>query len=156
MSEKAKRVLVPFYGTHRPLKAYEASLKQTMRGGKLLLIHIVDDTPIRLMMSRTGYLSEDSDVIRVFKENLEKTQRGEAKKFADFARTKASKCGIKLEILFKTGDPAKEIIEVAKGLDADLIVMERLRKKITHAFFGSIVDYVTRKAPCRVLVVPKG
>jgi nucleotide-binding universal stress UspA family protein len=53
-----------------------------------------------------------------------------------------------------TGSPALEIIEFAKRMPADLIVVSTHgRTGLKHAFLGSVAEHVVRRAPCPVLVV---
>jgi nucleotide-binding universal stress UspA family protein len=56
--------------------------------------------------------------------------------------------------LLRTGSPAIEIIEAAKSLPADLIVISTHgRTGLKHVMLGSIAEAVVRRAPCPVLVV---
>jgi nucleotide-binding universal stress UspA family protein len=53
-----------------------------------------------------------------------------------------------------TGEPGSEICRLARGWDADLIVMGRRgHRGILEAALGSISSYVVHHAPCSVLVV---
>jgi len=61
---------------------------------------------------------------------------------------------ISTDTLIRSGSPAVEIIEVAKSLPADLIVISTHgRSGLKHVFLGSIAGQVVRLAPCPVLVV---
>jgi len=54
----------------------------------------------------------------------------------------------------RTGSPAAEIIEAAKRVSADLIVISMHgRTGLKHVFLGSVSENVVRHAPCPVLVV---
>jgi len=56
--------------------------------------------------------------------------------------------------LVRTGAPAIEIIEVARSLPADLIVISTHgRTGLKHVWLGSVAEHVVRRAPCPVLVV---
>ena len=56
--------------------------------------------------------------------------------------------------LVRTGSAPAEIIEVARSLPADLIVISTHgRTGLKHMFLGSVTEYVVRHAPCPVLVV---
>ena len=58
------------------------------------------------------------------------------------------------DTLVRTGSPGLEIIEVAKSLSADLIVISTHgRTGLKHVLLGSIAEAVVRRAPCPVLVV---
>jgi universal stress protein A len=56
--------------------------------------------------------------------------------------------------LIRSGSPAVEIIEVARKLPADLIIISTHgRTGFKHVLLGSIAEDVIRRAPCPVLVV---
>ena len=58
------------------------------------------------------------------------------------------------DTLIRTGSPATEIIEVAKSLPADVIVISTHgRTGLRHVLLGSVAERVVRHAPCPVLVV---
>src|SRR5262245_54103883 len=58
------------------------------------------------------------------------------------------------ETLVSTGSPAAEIVEAARQICADLIVISTHgRTGLKHVFLGSVTEYVVRHAPCPVLVV---
>jgi nucleotide-binding universal stress UspA family protein len=53
------------------------------------------------------------------------------------------------------GDPASEIIDVAREIEAELIVIpSRGRTGLTRWMIGSVAEKVVRQAPCPVLVLP--
>ncbi|MDO8432707.1 MAG: universal stress protein [Candidatus Binatus sp.] len=62
------------------------------------------------------------------------------------------------EIEVMMGDPGVEVLQAAKRLGADLIVMATHgRKGLRRLVLGSVAEYVVREAPCPVLTVkPKG
>lgn len=61
---------------------------------------------------------------------------------------------VSTDTIVGTGSPALEIIDVAKRLPADLIVISTHgRTGLKHVFLGSVVEHVVRRAPCPVLVV---
>lgn len=58
------------------------------------------------------------------------------------------------DTLVRTGAPVVEILEAAKDLPADLIVISTHgRTGLKHVFLGSVAEHVVRRAPCPVLVV---
>jgi nucleotide-binding universal stress UspA family protein len=62
--------------------------------------------------------------------------------------------GIKATPIIRVGKPFIEIVEVAKGENADLIVISSHgRTGMDHVLFGSTADKVVRKAPCPVLTI---
>lgn len=61
---------------------------------------------------------------------------------------------VSADTLIRSGAPAVEIIEVAKSLPADLIVISTHgRTGLKHVFLGSVTEHVVRHASCPVLVV---
>ncbi len=60
----------------------------------------------------------------------------------------------KLESLVLTGDPAAQILELAKKEKIDLVIMgAHGRKGLERVFFGSVADEVVTSAPCPVLTI---
>jgi nucleotide-binding universal stress UspA family protein len=61
---------------------------------------------------------------------------------------------VSADTLVRVGSPAREIIETAKSLPADLIVISTHgRTGLKHVFLGSVTEHVVQRAPCPVLVV---
>lgn len=59
-----------------------------------------------------------------------------------------------LETVLRTGDARDVIIDVAREIDADLIVMgTHGRRGVRRALIGSIAESVVRTAPCPVLTI---
>lgn len=54
----------------------------------------------------------------------------------------------------RLGEPADQIVALARELGSDLLVMgATCRRGVTDVVFGTTLDIVTRQAPCPVLVV---
>ena len=61
---------------------------------------------------------------------------------------------VPVETLVRAGSPAFEVIEAAKSLPADLIVISTHgRTGLKHMLLGSVTEHVVCRAPCPVLVV---
>lgn len=52
-----------------------------------------------------------------------------------------------------TGDPAEQLVDIAKAVDADLLVVGNHRMQGLVRLLGSVGQDVLAKAPCDVLVV---
>jgi nucleotide-binding universal stress UspA family protein len=64
----------------------------------------------------------------------------------------SSKARYQVDVMM--GDPAVEILQVAKRRGANLIVMATHgRKGLRHLVLGSVAEHVVREAPCPVLTV---
>lgn len=62
--------------------------------------------------------------------------------------------GIKAEVVIKDGHPAEMIIDTAKEIGADLIVVGSHGRHGAQRFFlGSVSSKVVEHAPCHVLVI---
>ena len=58
------------------------------------------------------------------------------------------------DTLVRVGSPTQEIIQTARNLPADLIILSTHgRTGLQHVFLGSVAEHVVQRAPCPVLVV---
>ena len=61
---------------------------------------------------------------------------------------------VSADTLVRVGSPAREIVETARSLPADLIVISTHgRTGLKHVFLGSVAEHVVQRAPCPVFVV---
>lgn len=61
---------------------------------------------------------------------------------------------VSAEGLVRVGSPAREIVQTARLLPADLIVISTHgRTGLRHVLLGSVAEHVVQRAPCPVLVV---
>jgi len=64
--------------------------------------------------------------------------------------------GVKYQASVKRGDPARAILETARALRPDLIVVATHgRTGLRHAFLGSVAEHVVRESRVPVLIVRK-
>jgi nucleotide-binding universal stress UspA family protein/CBS domain-containing protein len=62
--------------------------------------------------------------------------------------------GLRYQTHTRTGDTARAVVETARDLRTDLIVMPTHgRRGLPHFFLGSVAERVVREAPCPVLTV---
>lgn len=61
--------------------------------------------------------------------------------------------GVEVKSVERTGEPARVIVEVAREIDADLVVVGTRGHNLLERALGSISAYVVQHAPCDVLVV---
>ena len=70
-------------------------------------------------------------------------------------KTHLEKSGVDFEVLILEGDPAERIIETARVMKSDLIVMgSRGLSNILGLTLGSVSTKVLHSAKCMVLIVP--
>ena len=61
---------------------------------------------------------------------------------------------VSADALVRVGSPSQEIIETARSLPADLIVISTHgRTGLKHVFLGSVAERIVQRAPCPVFVV---
>jgi nucleotide-binding universal stress UspA family protein len=83
-------------------------------------------------------------------EQLEKDARREL----DAALERHKTPGVHLSGLVKQSDPRQAVIEAARDLDADLVVLgTHGRHGLKRVVMGSVAEFVVRHAPCPVLAV---
>lgn len=76
-------------------------------------------------------------------------------KVKDFLHTKLGEMGYDgAEIEVTIGDPSTEIVDYAKAISAELIVMpSHGRKGVSRFLLGSVAERVVRLSPCPVLIL---
>jgi universal stress protein A len=140
-----RKILVPtdFSPASRKSLSYALRFAKELNS-KITLLHVLEpETPLTLAGRRPATAAFSEEELADAKEGL----RGltASAKAAGDAGTKS---------ILRTGLPTHEIVEAAKELDVDLIVIA------THGFtgwkhfaIGSTAERVARAAPCPVLVV---
>jgi nucleotide-binding universal stress UspA family protein len=134
----------------------EISLEATRRGVALLaepkhvtLLSVVSDLPLD-----TGAGGIEGPIYTPEQqEELLKEEEGVAAQALADTRA-ALPSGTRVDHRVETGDPAAVICTVAKEVRAEVIVVGSHGKGfLSRVLLGSVSEYVTRHAPCPVLVV---
>jgi nucleotide-binding universal stress UspA family protein len=71
----------------------------------------------------------------------------------DQARAQLVRRQVTATYLQPVGEPAAELVEAARELDADLVVLGRRSQSLRRLVLGSVSAKVVQQAPCDVLVV---
>ena len=71
----------------------------------------------------------------------------------DHAREQLVRRQVTATYLQPVGEPAAELVEAARELDADLVILGRRSRSLRRLVLGSVSARVVRQAPCDVLVV---
>lgn len=153
MSEKVERVMIPYFGKNPPEKAEKEAFKSLKQGGKLFLLHILDEAPTRSIRYRTGQMGENSEIIKTFKKTQEKVQRESAQEYTEEAKDRAAKHRVSVKVIFTSGNPGEEVLDAVEEYSIDLVIIERLRDRMVEVFLGKEVDYLCSKAPCKVVTI---
>ncbi|HLG14070.1 MAG TPA: universal stress protein [Blastocatellia bacterium] len=118
---------------------------------KLYLLHVRDESALRIAV-KEGLLGADTTdeelqtaVEQLVEERLSATLAG------------VDRTAVTIEKVFRRGDPKLVIIEYAREIDADVIVVGMrgtgVVDVIKTALLGSVAESVIRKARCPVLMV---
>jgi nucleotide-binding universal stress UspA family protein len=142
-----KSILVPVDLTDTDLAkpAIEAAVAMAQgAGGTVRLVNVQPLTPVML----AEYVPPD------FEEQQKQSAHGALAIIAQ-------ECGLgpdRVSFAVRQGGIYHEVLEEAKAVGADLIVMSSHRPAMRTYFLGSNAGHVVRYAPCSVLVVrnPKG
>ena len=110
-----------------------ASLMDT--GGEIILLNVVEQAPSYIMVDFPPDHMEDA--LKDARARLEELK---------------TKTGIAARILIRKGPPAREILETAKELATDLIVIASHTPDFSNYFIGATADRVVRHSLCSVLV----
>lgn len=105
----------------------------------------------RLTLAHVVYLPKMVEVdIAPYQEQLE----AGAMQAMETNLKRVQDAGLEVDIVTVHGVPFREIVELARDRDVDLIIMgTHGHTGLQHVFLGSVAEKVVRLAPCPVLVV---
>lgn len=135
-----KTVLVPFDFSDLAEKAVARVADMADESTKLHVIYILAATYV--IAIEPGMMMDLGDD----QERIEKSEADLRKRFGGFGRP--------IECLARIGDPGLEIVDYAKEIEADLIVMpSHGRTGIKRLLLGSVAERTVRSAPCSVMIL---
>lgn len=137
-----KRILVPIDLTNVELAkpAIATALMMAREfNGSLRLVNVLPMTPVML----AEYVPPD----------FEAQQRAAAEEAIAIVAKETGLGGEKISTVVRQGTIDREILDEAKAMNADIIVMSSHRTGMRTYFLGSIAGHVVRYAACSVLVV---
>ncbi len=138
---------------HGPTEAACRALKAAEElanafGGELLLVHVVPPTPVP-QPPIDGALVPPFDVV-AYEEQLREQYRVSLERLRKERLSRDTKARVRVV----TGDPATEVVRLAKEEKSDLIVLPTHgRTGLSHVFFGSVAEKTVRHAECPVLTL---
>jgi nucleotide-binding universal stress UspA family protein len=139
-----QNILVPVDFSPRSAKALEYALPMAKQfQANLVLLHVV----------HPGYLAaNDEYTVYDYPELIDEVRRAAEKQLGALAGSIRKQCRVTTAI--ETGHPGNFIVETAKMLGIDLIIISTHgRTGIKRAFLGSTAEFVVRYAPCPVLAM---
>ena len=136
---KKKSVLIPLDFSELSYEAIAPAREYVEAETSLTLIHVL--TPLHPADPAAMWNTLDDE---------QRTQ-----KVKEFLAQKLGKMGYKeVQIKVAIGDPSMEIIDCAKEIDSDLIVMpSHGRKGVSRFLLGSVAERVVRLSFCPVLIL---
>lgn len=130
-------IIVGYDGSDAARRGLERVRALGERAGAVLLVAVAPD--VRSAGLGSGLAGEAFDPQRLL---------GEARELLD------ASAGTVIEARAATGDPAVVLVQVAREVGADLVVVGRRGSDfVTRTLLGSVAERVVQQAPCDVLVV---
>lgn len=140
-----KEILVPVDFSDRSLRALEFAKGMAQKfDARLTLLNVVDLNPMGWEVGAIDLAMLEKDLMEGSKRRLE-------------ALVEDRLNGVSVsEPLQRIGPPALEIVEAAKELGSDLIVISTHGYTgLKHVLLGSVAEQINRHAPCPTLIVPE-
>jgi len=129
-----KRILVPLDGSSSSNKMAEVAVEIANRSnGEIIALSVVDGKDVTV--ETLGPLTV------------------EAEGFVKVLEERCRKEGIEVKCIIRTGDPAGEIVSIAKEEKADAIMIATHCKPIEGFVLGSVTEKVLKEVPEGILVV---
>ena len=139
------KILVPIDFSDYSKKALQYTVKFAKQfKSEISLLYVIEPViyPADLSMGQMVIPNADVDYGEKAEEELKALAKSEIGDLLNY------------KILVKTGKPFMEIIDTAKDIDADLIIISTHgHTGVEHLLFGSTSEKVVRKAPCPVLTM---
>jgi len=137
-----KKILVPtdFSDYSDQAMQYATMLARTFKA-RILLIHVIES--LIYTVTDTFIVTDHFVALKTIAEPL-----------LENARKKIQKKGLRVETNLLTGVPYREILNKARRIGADVIVMgTHGRTGVEHLLLGSVAEKVVRLATCPVVTV---
>lgn len=143
-----QRILVPIDGSGTASKGLDEAIRLAqLTGGKLKLIHVVDE--LALAISAGGYAGPIDGVL----ESL----RNSGRQILAEASKRATAGGVESDVVLSDNlgiSVTDVVLEEAQRWPADLIVIgTHGRRGVRRAFLGSSAETILRASPCPVLLI---
>ena len=142
---KMKKILIALDYDDTSMKVAEHGFSMAnAMNAEVRLLHVISEKP--LYYSSYIFVSE-------LKVNIEKDLKNSTRQFLD--KVKKHLGDESVITVLKEGDIASNILETAKGLDIDVIVMgSHSRKWLENIIMGSETEAVLRKTTVPLFIVP--
>jgi nucleotide-binding universal stress UspA family protein len=143
---QVRTILVPVDFSDPAAAALDAATELAKRfGARVRLLHVY---PLDTAIYPYGL---------IISEDVERKLRETAQQKLDEWCDRAVAAGVEAEATVVSGAPAEAILQMARDLPADLVVMgTRGLSGLKHVMLGSVAERTVRLAPCPVLTLHQG
>jgi len=140
MIQLFRKILCPIDFSEHSIAALDVALKVAQQNDAALCLLNVAPTPA----GEAGFQPVKMEPLP----HVEKDRREQLEKLA----RERIPAAVQSETLVISGDPAERVLETARGIAADLIVMgTHGRRGLSHLVLGSVAERVVRESPIPVL-----
>ncbi len=142
-SETIQKILIPTDGSEHSIRAAEYGISiAKVHDAQIMVVYVVDEVV-------TDQFAKGAE-----REAVEAELKNDGQRFIHYALGLAEKEGVKGTSMLVRGRPFEQIVNIAKGLNIDLIVMGTYgRRGADRILLGSVAERVIEYSPCPVLVV---
>lgn len=154
-----RKILVAVNNTEIGRHVFAQALSlATVTNAELMVLQVIspfndDYLNASEMETHSRYASSQSHSVQYYLGEWEKLKQ-QGVEFLTLLTNQAIAKGVAAEFTQELGDPGRNICEVARNWNADVIVIGRRGLSgISELFLGSVSNYVLHHAPCSVLTV---
>jgi nucleotide-binding universal stress UspA family protein len=140
---EVKKILIPTDGSDYSMRAAEYGISiAKMLGAQVMVVYVIDTVAL------------DQIAKTAEREGTENELKQDGQRYINYILGLAQKEGVKAASLLAKGRPVEQIVNLAKGLGMNLIVMGTYgRRGAERILIGNVAERVIEYAPCPVLVV---
>jgi nucleotide-binding universal stress UspA family protein len=138
-----KKILIPIDGSDHSTRAAELGISVAkLVGAQVMIVYVIDN----VVLDQIAKGSKSEDVLRELKQDGER--------YVNYVLKLAERQNVKAASLLAKGRPFEQVLNLAKGLNMDLIVMGTYgRRGADRILIGSVAERVIEYALCPILVV---
>ncbi|MCW3998688.1 MAG: universal stress protein [Candidatus Bathyarchaeota archaeon] len=142
-SETIEKILVPTDGSEHSIRAAEYAIGIAKNhDAQLMVVYVVDE----VVIDKFSEITE--------REVVERELKIDGQRYTNYVLGLATEAGVKATAMVARGRPFEQIVNLAKGLNMDLIVMGTYGYRgAERILMGSVAERVIEYSSCPVLVV---
>jgi len=141
--QNVKKILIATDGSDYSMRAAELGISAAkLLGAEITVVYVIDT----VVLDQIARAAERDDA--------EKELKQDGQRYVKYIVALAEKEGLKVASLVTKGRPFEQIVHLAKGLGANLIVKGTYgRRGAERILIGSVAERVIEYASCPVLIV---